>query len=108
LFCDNGRVAKRVAPRHEETRAAARLALEIVAGSAKLVYHPPQETPKLEAFQKTTGDNAMSAQLDHGYGNADGDYGDHLKTYKGFLNLLIYATGGSALTLTLMYFFLAR
>ena len=36
------------------------------------------------------------------------DYGDHLKTYKGFLNLLIYSAGGSVLTLILMYFFLAR
>ena len=35
LFCDNGRVAKRVAPRHDESRAAARLALEIVAGSGQ-------------------------------------------------------------------------
>jgi hypothetical protein len=50
----------------------------------------------------------MSGQLDHGYGNTGGDYGDHLKTYKGFLNLLIYATAGSVLTLILMYFFLAR
>jgi hypothetical protein len=50
----------------------------------------------------------MSAQLDHGYGNADGDYRDHLKTYKAFLNLLIYATGGTVLTLILLYFFLAR
>jgi hypothetical protein len=50
----------------------------------------------------------MSGQLDHGYGNAGGDYGDHLKTYKGFLNLLIFATGGSVLTLIIMYFFLAR
>jgi|GEM_PF-2927663 hypothetical protein len=50
----------------------------------------------------------MSGQLDHGYGNAGGDYGDHLKTYKGFLNLLIYATGASVLTLILLYFFLAR
>jgi hypothetical protein len=39
LFYDNGRVEKRIAPRHDESRAAARLALEIVAGSAKLVYH---------------------------------------------------------------------
>ena len=50
----------------------------------------------------------MSAQLDHGYGNADSDYHDHLKTYKAFLNLLIYATGGTVLTLILLYFFLAR
>ena len=50
----------------------------------------------------------MSSQLDHGYVNAGGDYGDHLKTYKGFLNLLIYTAGGSVLTLILMYFFLAR
>ncbi len=107
MFCDDGRVAKRVAPRHDESHAAARLALEIVAGSAKLVYHLSQETPKLEASEND-GDGAMSSQLDHGYGDAGGDYGDHLKTYKAFLNLLIYATGGSVLTLILMYFFLAR
>ena len=50
----------------------------------------------------------MSAELDHGFGNAGGDYRDHLKTYKAFLNLLIYASGGTALTLILLYFFLAR
>jgi hypothetical protein len=50
----------------------------------------------------------MSAQLDHGFGNAGGDYGDHLKTYKAFLNLLIYASGATVLTLILLYFFLAR
>ena len=50
----------------------------------------------------------MSSHLDHGYGDAGADYSDHLKTYKGFLNLLIYATAGSVLTLILMYFFLAR
>ena len=50
----------------------------------------------------------MSDQLDDGYGDAGADYGDHLKTYKAFLNLLIWATGGSVLTLVLMYFFLAR
>ena len=32
----------------------------------------------------------MSGQFDHGYGNADGDFGEHLKTYKAFLNLLVF------------------
>ena len=50
----------------------------------------------------------MSVQLDHGYSKVDADYGEHLKTYKGFLNLLVYSTGGTALLLILMYFFLAR
>ena len=50
----------------------------------------------------------MSSQLDHGYGDAGADYGDHVKTYKGFVNLLIYATGGTVLILILMYLFLAR
>jgi hypothetical protein len=50
----------------------------------------------------------MSGQLDHGYENAGGDFADHLKTYKGFLNLLIYAAGASVATLILLYFFLAR
>ena len=50
----------------------------------------------------------MSTQLDHDYGDAGRDFNEHLKTYKGFLNLLIFATAGTVATLVLMAFFLAR
>ena len=58
--------------------------------------------------RKATGDGAMAGQSDHGYGNADGDFGEHLKTYKAFLNLVIYTTVATVATLALLYFFLAR
>jgi hypothetical protein len=99
---------KSVASRYDKSRAAAQLVLEIVAGSAKLVYHLPQETHAIEASDKPRGTNAMSGQLDHGYENAGGDFGEHLKTYKAFLNLVTYATGATVATLALLYFFLAR
>ncbi|MGA8169686.1 MAG: aa3-type cytochrome c oxidase subunit IV [Methylocystis sp.] len=50
----------------------------------------------------------MSGQLDHGYQNADGDFGEHLKTYKAFLNLVTFSTVATVVTLLLLYFFLAR
>ncbi len=58
--------------------------------------------------RKATGDVAMAGQENQGYGNADGDFGEHLKTYKAFLNLVLYTTVATAATLALLYFFLAR
>ena len=46
--------------------------------------------------------------VDAGYADVGGDFGEHLKTYKGFLNLLVYSAAGAVATLLLLYFFLAR
>ncbi|MFY9629766.1 MAG: aa3-type cytochrome c oxidase subunit IV [Methylocystis sp.] len=44
----------------------------------------------------------------HGYADAGADYSDHLKTYQGFLKLLVFGAVASVVTLVALYFSLAR
>ncbi|QGM46572.1 aa3-type cytochrome c oxidase subunit IV [Methylocystis heyeri] len=40
--------------------------------------------------------------------DAMGDFNEHLKTYKGFLNLLTYSAAGTVALLVILFFSLAR
>lgn len=50
----------------------------------------------------------MHDTVNESFHEMDGDFEEHLKTYKAFLRFLTICGGASAVTLLLMYFFLAR
>jgi hypothetical protein len=45
---------------------------------------------------------------DRGSASTDADWAEHEKTYNGFLWLLKFSAGASALTLAVLYFLFAR
>ncbi len=50
----------------------------------------------------------MGDNLDHSYANVGGDFNDHLKTYKGFLNLIAFSAAAAVATLVILFFSLAH
>jgi hypothetical protein len=53
-----------------------------------------------------SGDVSMAGN--HGSGSGDADWSEHVKTYNGFIWLLKYSAGFSALTLIALYLICAR
>jgi hypothetical protein len=50
----------------------------------------------------------MAGGMQHSSETMNADYEDHLKTYHAFLRFLVICGASTAVTLLLMYFFLAR
>lgn len=79
--------------------------LEPVAGLGKLVYDA------CRSRRANRGENLgdeMAGRMQHSSETMDADFEEHLKTYHAFLRFLVICGVSTAVTLLLMYFFLAR